>query len=95
MSLSRECAFVEYKPNEWYLLLARDEHGELYPGDADAYGAFDSFENAHGYLGNFSNPGGFWVHKYDGKFSVYEEQLIARAEKPTFHDPFAYYKSRF
>lgn len=93
MSVSRECAFVEYKPNKWYLLLARDEHGELYPGDADAYGPFSDYETAHGYLDNFANPGGYSVHKYDKKFSIYEKQLIERAEKPTYYDPFAYYKA--
>jgi len=92
MSVSRECAFVEYKPDKWYLLLARDEHDELYPGEADAYGPFSTYEDAQGYLENFSNPGAYWVHRYDGKFSIYEEQLIARAEKPTYYDPFSYYK---
>lgn len=82
MSVSRECAFVEYKPNQWYLLLARDEHGELYPSTADAWGPFDNFQAADDYLENFSNPGGYYIHRFDNSFSKYEEQLIAGAQRP-------------
>ena len=92
MSVSRDCRFVEYKPNQWYLLLASREHGELSDYDTNCYGEFSSFENAHKYLENFSNPGAFWVHKYDGKFSGTEEGLIARAEKPRYYDPFSFYQ---
>ena len=83
MSVQRECAFIEYRPGKWYLLLGRDEHDDLTPYTADAYGPFSTYENAEEYLSNFSNPGGFYVDRYtDGKWGRDIEQLIANAEKP-------------
>lgn len=83
MSVSRECAFAEYKPNVWYLLLASDEYGDLSDYNAEAWGPFKSQKATDKYLSDyFANPGALWVHEYDGKFSKIEERLISKATRP-------------
>lgn len=87
MSVQRACAIIETKPDQWYLLLAHQEHGELRPGEATAYGPFLTSEAAEAYLDdNFSNPGGFWLSPFDPHGDNYPilpyAELIQSAEKP-------------
>jgi len=86
MSLARACVIAESKPNTWYLMLARQEHGTLADPNAEAYGPFKSEEKATEYLKNFANPGGVSVKEYAGRWhlSETEKRLIVKAERPNY-----------
>lgn len=62
MSTGLGCAFVEHKPNEWYLLHEEWSQRDEYV----AYGPFPSQEKALDYLDDyFANPGGWTEHPYE------------------------------
>ena len=86
MSLQRACVIAESKPNAWYLLIARQEHGTLADSGAEAYGPFRSDDKALEYLKNFANPGGYEIKTYAGRWhlSETEKRLIVHAEKPNY-----------
>ena len=86
MSTGLECAFIEVKPNRWYYLLEQGSAPKQswdWREYADAYGLFDSYEEAREHLSdNHANPGGHFITRYEEGFEPDEvlAKLIAEAE---------------
>lgn len=77
MSVQRACAIIKVTDRGgFYLFLAAQEHGELMPGQADAFGPFIAVSAAQEYLrDNFANPGGMWIPPQGKTYAELGENL--------------------
>lgn len=63
-STGQECDFFKARDGNWYMGLSDyppedDEEMDYWEPDMTYYGPFQSFDEAHRFLGKFANPGGY------------------------------------
>lgn len=88
MSTGLECRFIEVEPGKWYYLLEQGSAPKCswdWREFADAYGPFDTQEEAHEHLReNHANPGGHSIEPHTEGYEPDEmmKRLIAEAFDP-------------
>ena len=88
MSVQRECAIINITDcGGFYLFLAAQEHGELMPGQADAFGPFPTVSAAEEYLHDyFASPGSIRVPRKGQEYWELGENLkvlMDQARRPS------------
>ena len=84
MSVQRDCRFVHVLDTDnWYLVLAVEEHGSIGESASTVDGPFASQDGADEFLSRtYSNPGSSSVSTVQSKSDPFWGEFIARARRP-------------
>jgi hypothetical protein len=81
MSLSRGCLIVELEPNQWYAVVACDEHDYDFDGNYDLFGPAATEEAVCEIMQRqVANPGGYNTYTHEN-VSDFARKLIAEEQK--------------